>query len=140
MTELLLILNLTDQDMTIVDEIHVLIVHHTYLLIDHHKDEVHVLDLDHVHTLEIDQFNNILRHLDLRPNHESLDLSDPDQVLKQKLKPIPFEENNQFHLLILKSICTILQEWLTLQHLQNCFTHYTCILLKDTMIMIILQD
>ena len=78
MTELLRLNNLTDQDMTAIDEIH---VHHTDLRIDHHIDEIHVLDIDHVHTLEIDNFHNILRHIDLFPNHESLDLLDLDQIL-----------------------------------------------------------
>ena len=81
MTELLLLNNMRDQDMTIIDEIHVLIVHHTDLLIDHHIEKIHVLDIDHVHTLEIDHFLNILRHIDLLPNHESLDIL--DQVLKK---------------------------------------------------------
>ena len=76
MTELLLLLhNLTDIDMTINEDIHV--------LIDHHTDEIHVLDIDHVHTLEIDNFHNILRHIDLLLNHESLDISDLDQTLQQ---------------------------------------------------------
>ena len=114
MTELLLLHNLTDQDMTTIDGIHVLIVHHTYLHIDHHIDEIHVLDIDHVHTLEIDNFHYTLRHIDLLPNHENLDLLDLDQVLKQKIKSIPFKHNNQIHLLTLKPRCTILQKWLTL--------------------------
>ena len=57
MTELRLLHNITDQDMTTIDEIHVLIVHHTDLHIDHHIDQIHVLDIDHVHTLEIDPFH-----------------------------------------------------------------------------------
>ena len=89
MSELLLLHNLTDQDLTYIDEIHVLLVHHTDLLIDHHIDEIHVLDIDHVHTLQIDHFRNIHRHIDLLLNHESLDLLDLDQVLKHK--------KNQYH-------------------------------------------
>ena len=57
MTELRLLHNITDQDMTTIHDIHVLIVHHTDLHIDHHIDEIHVLDIDHVHTLEIDPFH-----------------------------------------------------------------------------------
>ena len=91
MTELLLLHNLTDQDMTTTDEIHVLIVHHTDLHIDRHIEE-------------IDNFHNTLRHIDLLHNHENLDLADLDQVLKQKIKSIPFKQNNQSHKLILKSI------------------------------------
>ena len=39
MTELLLLHTITGQDMIIIVEIHVLIVHHTDLLIDHHIDD-----------------------------------------------------------------------------------------------------
>ena len=46
MTELLLLYNLPDQDMTTTDEIHVLIVHHTDLHIGRHIEEIHVLDID----------------------------------------------------------------------------------------------
>ena len=110
MTELLVLLhNLTDIDMTINDDIHVLIDHHTDLHIDHHIDEIHVLGIDHVHTLEIDNFHNILRHIDLLLNHESLDISDLDQILQQKIKSIQFKQNNQFHRLTLQSLCTILK-------------------------------
>ena len=98
MTELLLLHNLTDQDMITIDEIRVLIIHHTDLYVDHHIDEIQVLDIDHVHTLEIDNFHKALRHIDLLHNHESLDLSDLDQVLKQKTKSTPFNKNNQIHL------------------------------------------
>ena len=42
LTELLLLQNLTDQDMTTTDETHVLIVHNTDLGIDCHKEELHV--------------------------------------------------------------------------------------------------
>ena len=114
MTELLFPHNLTDQDMTTIGKIHVLIVHHKDHHIDHQIDEIHVLDIDHLHTLEIDIFHNTLRHIDLLPNHKSLNLLDRDQVLKQKIKSKPFKQNNQIHLLTLKSICTILQKWLTL--------------------------
>ena len=114
MTELLLLHNLGDQDMTTTDEIHIHIVHHTDLHIDRHLEEIHVLDIDHVHTLEIDNFHNILRHKDLLHKQESLGLSDLDQVLKQTIKPIPFKQNKQIRLLLLNSICTILQKWLTL--------------------------
>ena len=113
MIELLLLHNLTDQDMTTTAEIHVLIVHHTDLLIDDHIDEIHALDIDHVHTLEID-FHNTLRHLDLLPKNESVDFLDIDQILKQRRKSVPFKQNNQIHQLTLKSICTILQKQLTL--------------------------
>ena len=41
MTELLLLHNLTDKDMTTTDEIHVLIVHHTDLRIDRHIEKIH---------------------------------------------------------------------------------------------------
>ena len=64
MTELLLLHILTDQELTTIDEIRVLIVHHRDLPIDHHIDEIHVLDIDHVHSLEIDNFHNTLCHLD----------------------------------------------------------------------------
>ena len=94
MSELLLLHNLTDQDLTYIDEIHVLLVHHTDLLIDHHIDEIHVLDIDHVHTLQIDHFRNIHRHIDL--DHESLDLLDLDQVLKHKRKSIPLNRTIKF--------------------------------------------
>ena len=114
MTELLLPHNLTDQDMTTTDEIHVLIVHHTDLRIDRHIEKIHVINIDHVHTLEIDNFHNTLRHIDFLHNHENLDLLDLDQILRQKMKSITFKQNNQIHLLTLKSICTILQKWLTL--------------------------
>ena len=100
--------------MTTIDETHVLIVHHTDLHLDHHMDEIHALDIDHVLTLEIDNFHNTLRHIDLLPNHERLDLLDLDQVLKQKVKSLPFKQNNQIRLLTLKSICTIREKWLTL--------------------------
>ena len=109
MIELLLLHNLTDQDMTTTAEIHVLIVHHTDLHIDDHIDEIPALDIDHVHTLEID-FHNTLRHLDPLPKNESVDFSDLDQILKQRRKSVPFEQNNQIHQLTLKSICTILQK------------------------------
>ena len=69
MTELLLLRNLTDQDMTTTDEIHVPIVHHTYLRIDRHIEKIHVIDIDHLHTLEIDNFHNTLRHIDPLHNH-----------------------------------------------------------------------
>ena len=114
MIEPLLLHNLKDQDMTTTDEIHVLIVHHTDLRIDRHIEEIHVIDIDHVHTLEIDNSHKTLRHIDLLHNHESLDFSDLDQVQKQKTKSTTFKQNNQIHLLTLKSICTILQKWLTL--------------------------
>ena len=48
MTELLILQNLPDQDLTIINEIHVLIVYHADLPIDHHIDEIHVLDIDHI--------------------------------------------------------------------------------------------
>ena len=107
MTEPLLLHNLTDQDLTSIDEIHVFLVHHTDLFIDHHIDEIHVLDKDHVHTRETDHLHNILRHIDLLPNHESIDLLDLDQVLIQKIKLNPFQteqsnspinfENHMYH-------------------------------------------
>ena len=66
MTELLLLLHIiTSQDLIIVDEIHVLIIHHTDLPIDHHIDEIHALDIDHVHTPKMNHFHNILPHIDL---------------------------------------------------------------------------
>ena len=109
-TEVLLLHNITDLDMTFIEEIHGLIVHHTDLHLDHHIDEIHVLDINHVHSMEIDNFHNILRHINLLLNHESLDLLDQDQILQQKMKPVPFKQNNQTHLLTLKSICTTLQK------------------------------
>ena len=72
MTELLLLHNFTDQDMTTIDQIHVPIVHHTDLHLDHHIDIIHTIDINHVLTLEI--FHNTLRHIDLLLNHDSLDL------------------------------------------------------------------
>ena len=110
MIELLLLQNLPDQDMTTTDGIHVLIVHHTDLHLDHFIDEVHILDINLVHTLEIEIFHNTLHHIDLLQNHENLELSDIDQVLKQKIMSIPFEQNNQPHLPSLKSLCIILQK------------------------------
>ena len=98
--EVLLLHNLTHQGMTIIDVIHVLIIHHTDLLIDHHRDGINDLDTDHVHTLEIDHFHNLLRRIDILPNHKSSDLLDLDQVLRQKIKAIPFKQNNQIPLLI----------------------------------------
>ena len=92
MTELLLLHNLTDQDMTTIDEIHV-------------RSQLPHTEID---------FHNTLRTLDLLPNHESLDLSNLDQVLKQKIKSVASKQNNQIHLPTLKSICTILQKWATL--------------------------
>ena len=86
LTELLLLRNLTDLDMTIIKDIHVLLDPHTDLHIDHHIDEIHVLDIDHVHTLETDNFHNILRHVDFLLNHESLDLLDLDQIPRQKIE------------------------------------------------------
>ena len=49
MKELLLPHSLTSQEMTIIDEFHALIVHHTHLPIDHHIDEIHALDINHVY-------------------------------------------------------------------------------------------
>ena len=112
MTELLLLHSLTGQDMTIIDEIHDLIAHHTHHRIDHHIDEIHALDIDHVHTLETDHFHNILCHIDFLPNHENLGLLDLDHVLEQKIKSIPLKQNNRIHLLTSKSTSTILQKWL----------------------------
>ena len=114
MTELLLLHNLTDQDMTTIDEIHVPIVHHIDFHIDHHIDKIRAIDIDHVLTVVIDNFHNTLRHIDLLLNHDSLHLLDLDQVLKQKIKAITFKQNNQIHLITLKYKCTILQKWLTL--------------------------
>ena len=111
MTELLLLHNLTDQDMTTTGEIHVLIVHHTDLRIDRHIEKIHVIDIDHVHTLETDNFHNTLRHIDLLHNHEKLDLSHLDQFCdktKNKLNNIQTEQSNSP--IILKTICTILQK------------------------------
>ena len=51
--ELLLLHSLPDEDMTTIDEILVLIVHHTDLHFDHNVDEIHALDLEHVHFEEI---------------------------------------------------------------------------------------
>ena len=76
MTELLLLHNLTDQDMTTINAINVPIVHHTDLCIDHHIDKIHAIDINHVPTLEIDNFHSTLAHIDLLLNHDSLDLLD----------------------------------------------------------------
>ena len=83
-TKLLLLHNLTDQDMKTTDVIHILIVHHTDLHIDHPIEEIQVLDIEYVHTLEIDNFHKTLFHIDLLHNHENLGLSDLDQLPKQK--------------------------------------------------------
>ena len=56
--ELLLLHNLTDQDITTINAIHVPIVHHTDLHTDHHKDKIHAIDINHVPTLEIDNFHS----------------------------------------------------------------------------------
>ena len=114
MTELLLLHSLTDQDMTTMNAIHVPIVHHTDLRIDHRIDKIHAIDINHVPTLEIDNFHSTLPQIDLLLNHESLDLLDLDQILKQEIKSITFKQNCQIHLITLKSICTILQKWLML--------------------------
>ena len=70
--------------MTIIDQIHVFIAHHTDLHIDHDIDEIHVLDIDHVHILQIHNFHNVLRHIDILLNHESIESLDLDQILQQK--------------------------------------------------------
>ena len=85
MTELLLLHNLTDQDMTTIDEIHVPIVHHTDHHTDHHIDKIHAIDINHVPTLEIDNFHNTLPQIDFILNHDSLDLLDLDQILKHEI-------------------------------------------------------
>ena len=110
MTELLLLHNLVDQDMTPIDEIHVPIVHHTDLHTDHHIDKIHAIDINHVPTLEKDNFHNTLPHIDLLHNQDSLDLSDLDQILKQEIESTTFKQNNQIHLTTLKSLCTILHK------------------------------
>ena len=84
MTELLLLHNLTDQDMTTIDEIHVPIVHPTDLHIDQHIDKILAIDVNYVFTLETDNFQNTLHYLDLLLNHDSPDLLDLDQVLKHE--------------------------------------------------------
>ena len=99
LTELLLLHNLTDQDMTTINEIHVLIVHHTDLRLDHPIDKIHAIDLNHVPTFEIDNFHSTLSHIDLLLNHHSLHLLDLDQILKQEVKSITFKQNDQIHLL-----------------------------------------
>ena len=114
MTELLLLHILTDQDITTINAIHVPIVHHTDLRIDDHIDKIHAMDINHVPTLEIDNFHSTLPHTDLLLNHDSLDLFDLDQILKQEIKSITFKQNNQTHLLTLKSTCTIIRKWLML--------------------------
>ena len=101
MKELLVLHNLADQDMTIIDEIHALIVNHTDLLIDSHIYEIHALDIDQIHTPETDHFRHTLLHKELL-----LDLSDLDHILKQK-KWKSFKEKSQLLLLTLKSTCTI---------------------------------
>ena len=114
MTEILLLHNLTDQYMTTIDEIRVPIVHHTDLHTDHHIDKIHAININHFPTLEKDNFHNTLPHINRLLNHDSLDLLDLDQNLKQELKLTTFKQNNQIHLLSLKSICTILQKRLML--------------------------
>ena len=106
--------NRSRYDNSTIDEIHVPIVHHTDLHTDHHINKIHAIDINHVPTLEIDNFHNELLHIDLLLNCDSLDLLDLDQTLKQEIKSITFKQNNRIHLLILKSICTILQKWLML--------------------------
>ena len=86
MTELQLLHNLTDQDMTIIDEIPVLIVHHTDLLVDRHINEIHALTIDHVHSPETDNSRSSFRHLDLLLDQETLNRLDPDHILKQEIK------------------------------------------------------
>ena len=112
MTELLLLHTLTDLDMTIIDKIHVLIAHHTDLLIDHHLDEIHILDIDHILILEIDrqfpQYTSSYRSLS-QPRESRPFRSRSNE--QQKLKSIPIKQNNPIHLLILKSLCTTLQNW-----------------------------
>ena len=114
MTELQLLGNLTDQDMTIIDEIPALIVHHTDLLIDRHIYEIHALDTDHVNTPETNNFRSTLRYIDHLLDQETLDLLDLDLILKQVIEQTPFNQKNQNYLLTLKSTCTIPQRWLTL--------------------------
>ena len=113
-TELLLLHNLTDQDITTIDEIHVPVVHHTDLHTHHHIDKIHAIDKNHVLTLEIDNFHNTLPRIDHLLNHDSLGFLNLDQVLKQEIKLTTFKQNNQIHLITLKSICNILQNWLML--------------------------
>ena len=105
-TELLHLRNLTDQEMRTIDEIHA--------LIDRHKDKIHALDIDHIHTPETDHFRTILCRIDLLQEQDILDLLDLDHILEEKIKQIPFNQKQQFHLLTLKSTCTIQQRWLTL--------------------------
>ena len=114
MTELLLLQKLTDQDMTTINAIHVPIVLHTGLHTDNRIDKIHAIDINHVPTLEIDNFHSTLPHTDLLLNHDSLEPLDLDQILEQEIKSIPLKQNNQIHLLTLKSICTILRKWLML--------------------------
>ena len=76
MTELLLLHTITGQDMIIIDEIHVLIVHHKDLLKDHFIDKIHALDKHHVQTPKLNHFHNILHHMDLLAYQETLDLLD----------------------------------------------------------------
>ena len=100
--ELLLLHNLTDQEMATINAIHVPTVLHTDLHTDHHIDKIHAIDINHVPTLEIDNFHSTLPHTDLLLNHDSVDLLDLDQILKQEIKSIKFKQNNQIHLLTFK--------------------------------------
>ena len=100
--------------MTTINAIHVPIVLQTGLHRDHRIDKIHAIDINHVPILEIDNFHSTLPHTDLFLNHDSLDLLDLDQILKQEIKSITLKKNNQIHLITLKSICTILQKWLML--------------------------
>ena len=78
---LLLLLNLTGQDMTTINAFHVPIVIYTDLHADHHIDKIHAIDINHIPTLEIDNFHSTLPHTDLLLNHDSLDLLDIDHTL-----------------------------------------------------------
>ena len=63
MTELLLLHNSTDQDMTTSNAIHVPIVLHTDLHTDHHINKIHAIDVILVPTLEIDNFHSTIPHV-----------------------------------------------------------------------------
>ena len=83
MKEPLLLYNPTNPYMTIFDEIHAHLVHHTDLPIDHHIDAISLLYIDHAQIQEktIQQYTSSYR----APSRPRVFL-DPDHILKQKQK------------------------------------------------------
>ena len=68
--------NTPDHDMIRINEIHVLIAHHTDLLIDHLIDIILVHDIDHALFQEIEFLQNTHLHIDHLPDQETLDILD----------------------------------------------------------------